>query len=185
MESPFAREYTPDNHTASSGVSSKYYGGRILRREEIQVCCQTILKPAGEGELGCEPISSWTSSVLTNDTFANTHCRISAYRISCPKGSFIDSPRQYPCSKLSCMPLDLVPMLIHTPKIVSATMNVKHDPFAALLRSFPSLVIHSRLDPLSLQTAPSSSPLPPLAASNLVDTLMPELCNYGFGGIIN
>lgn len=78
VESLFAREYTPDNHSASGGVPSKYYGGRILRREKEQVRCQTILKPAGEGELGCEPISSWTSSVLTIDTFANTHYSVSA-----------------------------------------------------------------------------------------------------------
>lgn len=95
------------------------------------------------------------------------------------------SPRQHSCPKLSSMPLDLIPMLIHTPKEVSAAMNIEHYSFATFFCSFPLLVVCPHLDPLRLQISSVSAPLPPLAPSDLVDTLVTQLGDYGISSVVD
>lgn len=46
------------------------------------------------------------------------------------------------------MPLYLIPVLIHTPEIVCATMNVEHYSLAGLSRSLPPLMVRPHFDPL-------------------------------------
>ncbi len=69
-------------------------------------------------------------------------------------------------------------MLIHTPKEISTSMNVKHYSLAIFLQSFPLLIVGLHLHPLRLEIAPLSTPLPPSAASNPVDALVSQLRNY-------
>lgn len=83
------------------------------------------------------------------------------------------------------MPLYLIPMLIHTPEEISAPMNIEHDPLAIFLRAFPLLIVRPHLDPFSFEVAPFSAPLPPFAATDLINTLMTQLSDYCIGSIVD
>ena len=71
-------------------------------------------------------------------------------------------------------------MLIHTAKKVGTAMHVEHDPFAFLSTGIPLCMIPPHFNPLSLQCAVISSPLPPLLSSNFVDAMMSQLSSYSF-----
>lgn len=83
------------------------------------------------------------------------------------------------------MSLNLIPVLIHTPEIVRATMNVEHYSLTSLLRSLPSLMVGLHLDPLRPQAASIPTPLPPLASSNFIDAFVAQLRNDGLSGTID
>lgn len=80
--------------------------------------------------------------------------------------------RKYSGPQLSGMSLHLVPVLVYASEEICTTMDIQHNsgPLVAFL--FPSIVIASHLNPLGLELATLSSPLPPLASPNLIDAFM-------------
>lgn len=61
------------------------------------------------------------------------------------------------------MTLQLIPMALHTAKIVGTAMNIQHDALPAwmIIRAFPLMVVRLHLNPLSSEISRRSTPLPP------------------------
>jgi len=78
------------------------------------------------------------------------------------------------------MSLHLVSMLIHTSKEVRASMHIQHYPLPRITHALPFLIIGFHLNPLSLQIAPQSAPLPPSLPANFLNTMVPQLFLYSF-----
>lgn len=82
-----------------------------------------------------------------------------------------DSPRKDSGFQLPSMALELIAVFIDTPKEVGSPMYIEHDPLA--LFAFPSIKVSPHLNPLGLQGAAVSSPLPPFLSSYLVNAMVP------------
>ena len=97
-----------------------------------------------------------------------THCELS---VDCPiRTPAIHSPREDSSLQLSGMALELIPMFVHASKEVGTPMYIKHYSFALLAPPFIKVSPH--LDPLCLQDAVVSTPLPPFLASYSVNPMM-------------
>lgn len=79
------------------------------------------------------------------------------------------------------MALQLIPMCLHTAKVICTTMNVQHDPLIAgmvFTLVFPLIVIAVHLNPLRLQFSiliPRAAPLPPLLTPNTCNAIRTQL----------
>ena len=68
-------------------------------------------------------------------------------------------------------------MFIHASKKISAAMYVQHDTLAIIVHLLPVIIIAAHLNPLCLQFALVSSPLPPQLPSDAIDSIMAQLRN--------
>ena len=88
---------------------------------------------------------------------------------------FFHSPCKYSRLKFPSVSLHLITMLIHAAKEVGPAMHIKHDSLALLTAVFPLRIVRPHLDPLRVQCTIVSSPLPPFAAANFVQTVVSQL----------
>jgi hypothetical protein len=71
-------------------------------------------------------------------------------------------------------------MFVDAPEIIRTPVYVKHHTTQWFVILFPLIRIRPHLDPLSLQRAFRSSPVPPFPAANLTDAIRPQLSLYQF-----
>lgn len=73
------------------------------------------------------------------------------------------------------MSLHLITVLIHAAEEVCTTMHIEHDSVALFATLLSLCIMRPHFNPFRLQHGVVSSPLPPLAASNFVHTVMAQL----------
>lgn len=66
-------------------------------------------------------------------------------------------------------------MLVDAPEIICTAMYVEHHATERFVVFLPLVCIRAHLDPLSLQRALWSSPVPPFPPANLTDAIRPQL----------
>lgn len=73
------------------------------------------------------------------------------------------------------MPLQLVPVLIHTAEEISATVHVQHDALAFFVLFFSLIIVAAHFYPFCFQFGVLSPPLPPQLAANSVNSFVAQL----------
>jgi hypothetical protein len=84
--------------------------------------------------------------------------------------------------QLPRMPLQLIPMRIHTSKEICPTMHIEHDSLHRIVSSAPLLEIRPHLNPLGLQIAARPPPLPPRLSPHHFNPMGPQLGPYRIRG---
>lgn len=64
-------------------------------------------------------------------------------------------------------------------------MDIQHNSLSRIIRTFTLIIIGLHLNPLCLQFAPRSTPLPPGLPSNLLDAMVTQLFLYRFGRFLD
>ena len=79
------------------------------------------------------------------------------------------------------MALNLVTVLVNTPEIVRATVDIQHHPVARIGILLALLVVGLHLDPFSLERALGPTPLPPLPTADLMEAIRTQLLGEKVG----
>lgn len=90
-----------------------------------------------------------------------------------------------PSLQLSCVPLQLVSVLIHAAKEVCAAVHIEHDPRTLLFSALTLFPVAAHLDPVGLESSVVSPPFPPVLASDLFDTVWTQLCGKSRSSLFN
>lgn len=88
-------------------------------------------------------------------------------------------PSKHSSFQLPRVPLQLIPVRIHTPKEVAPAMDIQHDPLPRIVPALPHLEMRPHLNPLGAHLVPRPTPLPPRLPSHTLNTMAPQLRLYG------
>ena len=86
--------------------------------------------------------------------------------------------------QLARMSLQLIPMLVHTPKEVCASVYVQHYALAGIIGSLALVIVGPHLYPLGPETRVLFPPLPPLATAHGANAFIAQLFLQQCGGAV-
>lgn len=137
------------------------------KEKEIEVLAGTVLQNIRKSQI----------RDFTELTANSQQPKLSNFNQHLPsKNSSLQFPR---------MSLHLIPMLIHTPKKVRASMHIQHNSPPRILQHLPLIIIRPHLNPLRFDFTPRSPPLPPNFAPHLLNSMMTQLLLYVFCGLLD